>query len=34
LTISFPRLRACAGEFQPLTHITDRELVQLVCAFA
>ncbi len=33
LTISFPRLRPCAGEFQPLTHITDRELVQLVCAF-
>ena len=27
LTISFPRLRPCAGEFQPLTHITDRELV-------
>jgi 2-iminoacetate synthase len=33
LTISLPRLRPCAGEFQPLTHITDRELVQLVCAF-
>jgi 2-iminoacetate synthase len=32
LTISLPRLRPCAGEFQPLTHITDRELVQLVCA--
>jgi len=33
LTISLPRLRPCAGEFEPLTHITDRELVQLVCAF-
>ena len=32
LTISLPRLRPCAGEFQPLTHLTDRELVQLVCA--
>ena len=26
-------LRPCAGEFQPLTHMTDREMVQLVCAF-
>ncbi len=33
VTISLPRLRPCAGEFQPLTHMTDRELVQLVCAF-
>jgi 2-iminoacetate synthase len=33
LTISLPRLRPCAGEFQPLTHMTDRELVQLVGAF-
>ena len=33
LTISLPRLRPCAGEFQPLTHMADRELVQLVCAF-
>ncbi len=33
LTISIPRLRPCAGEFQPLTHMTDREMVQLVCAF-
>ena len=33
LTISLPRLRPCAGEFQPLAHISDRELVQLVCAF-
>ena len=33
LTISLPRLRPCAGEFEPLTQINDRELVQLVCAF-
>jgi 2-iminoacetate synthase len=32
VTISLPRLRPCAGEFQPLTHLADRELVQLVCA--
>ena len=32
-TISLPRLRPCAGEFKPLTHMTDREMVQLVCAF-
>jgi len=33
LTISLPRLRPCAGEFQPLTQMTDRELLQLVCTF-
>jgi 2-iminoacetate synthase len=33
LTISLPRLRPCAGEFAPLTHMTDRELAQLICAF-
>jgi 2-iminoacetate synthase len=33
LTISLPRLRPCAGEFQPRTGMSDRELVQLVCAF-
>ena len=32
LTISTARLRPCAGEFEPLTHISDRELAQLVCA--
>jgi 2-iminoacetate synthase len=32
LTISLPRLRPCAGEFEPLTQMTDGELVQLVCA--
>jgi 2-iminoacetate synthase len=33
LTVSLPRLRPCAGEFVPRSHMTDRELVQLVCAF-
>ncbi|HMJ90448.1 MAG TPA: 2-iminoacetate synthase ThiH, partial [Candidatus Acidoferrum sp.] len=33
VTISLPRLRPCAGEFEPLTHMSDRDLVQLVCAF-
>jgi 2-iminoacetate synthase len=33
VTISLPRLRPCAGEFQPLTHFTDRELAQVICAF-
>jgi 2-iminoacetate synthase len=33
LTLSLPRLRPCAGEFQPLTVMTDRDLVQLMCAF-
>lgn len=32
LTLSMPRLRPCAGEFQPLTHLADRELVQLIAA--
>ncbi|HTR44047.1 MAG TPA: 2-iminoacetate synthase ThiH [Pseudomonadales bacterium] len=33
VTISLPRLRPCAGEFQPLTHMSDRDLAQLICAF-
>lgn len=33
VTISLTRIRPCAGEFQPLTHISDRDLVQLMCAF-
>lgn len=33
ITVSLPRLRPCAGEFQPLTTIRDRELVQMVAAF-
>jgi 2-iminoacetate synthase len=32
ITISLPRLRPCAGEFEPLTRMSDRELVQLICA--
>jgi 2-iminoacetate synthase len=32
LTVSLPRLRPCAGEFAPLTHMTERDLAQLVCA--
>jgi 2-iminoacetate synthase len=32
LTISTVRIRPCAGEFEARTHITDRELTQLVCA--
>jgi 2-iminoacetate synthase len=33
LTISLPRLRPCAGEYQPEHPLPDRELVQLTCAF-
>jgi 2-iminoacetate synthase len=33
LTLSLPRLRPCAGEFDPPTRLTDAELTQLVCAF-
>ena len=33
LTISLPRLRPCAGEFQPLTQMSDRDLAQLICVF-
>ena len=33
LTISLPRLRPCAGDFQPLTQLSDREFVQLITAF-
>lgn len=32
LTISLPRLRPAAGEFQPERPVTDAELVQLLCA--
>jgi 2-iminoacetate synthase len=32
LTIALPRLRPCAGQFEPLTQMGDRELAQLVCA--
>lgn len=32
LTISVPRHRPCAGDFAPPCPVSDRELVQLVCA--
>jgi len=32
ITVSFPRLKPCAGEFQPLTKVSDRDFVQLICA--
>jgi 2-iminoacetate synthase len=32
ITVSLPRLRPCAGEFEPLTELSDRNLVQLLCA--
>jgi 2-iminoacetate synthase len=32
LTISLPRLRPSAGEFEPLTGFNDRNLVQAICA--
>tara|TARA_Y100001934_G_C12309637_1_gene754261 strand:+ start:74 stop:1222 length:1149 start_codon:yes stop_codon:yes gene_type:complete len=32
LTISMPRLRPCAGEFEPLVNVSDTELAQLICA--
>ena len=32
ITVSLPRLRPAAGGFHPLFAMTDRELVQLVCA--
>lgn len=31
-TVSAPRLRPAAGEFEPLVHVTDRELAQFVIA--
>ena len=32
ITVSIPRLRPAAGEFEPLVHVSDRDLAQLVCA--
>jgi 2-iminoacetate synthase len=32
LTVSFPRLRPAAGEFQPLSQVTERDLSQLIFA--
>lgn len=33
LTLSFPRLRPNAGGFDPLTHLGDRQLAQLLCVY-
>jgi 2-iminoacetate synthase len=32
-SISFPRLRPCEGSVQPKTIMSDRQLVQLICAY-
>lgn len=32
-SLSFPRLRPCAGGITPASIISDRQLVQLICAF-
>jgi len=32
VTLSLPRLRPCAGEFEPRETLSDRELTQLICA--
>lgn len=32
-SMSFPRLRPCEGELDPVVDLTDRDLVQLLCAF-
>lgn len=33
ITIAFPRLRPCAGEFEPIAPLSDATLVQLIAAF-
>lgn len=33
LTISLPRLRPCAGEFEPVDILNDNDLTQIICAF-
>jgi len=33
ITLSFPRLRPCAGSFEPRTAFSDHHLVQLIAAF-
>ncbi len=32
VTVALPRLRPCAGAFEPLSVLSDRELVQAICA--
>ncbi|MEM9446278.1 MAG: 2-iminoacetate synthase ThiH [Verrucomicrobiota bacterium] len=33
ITISLPRMRPAAGEFEPLVHVNDREYTQILLAF-
>jgi 2-iminoacetate synthase len=33
VTISFPRLKPSAGEFEPRIHVSDRDLTRMICAF-
>ncbi len=33
ISISLPRLRPCAGNFQPLTKVSDRDYLQMILAF-
>ena len=33
LTLSVPRLRPCAGDFDPVDSLKDSDLTQLICAF-
>ena len=32
ITVSFPRIRPAEGGFRPLNHVSDKNLVQLICA--
>ncbi len=32
-SVSFPRIRPHEGEFQPKCHLSEKELLQLICAF-
>lgn len=32
-SISFPRLRPCEGSLKPVSNMSDRQLVQLICAY-
>jgi len=32
VTVSFPRLRPAAGEFQPLVHLDEKDLTRLICS--
>lgn len=32
-SVSFPRIRPHEGEFQPSCHLSEKELLQLICAF-